>query len=146
MKHILVALDASPRARGVLGTALQLATLADAKLILYRAVGIPQELPRERLDLTDQGLEASLIEEAQRDLEGLAMTIDASRVELVFATFATAWDGICREARSRDVDLVVVGAQGYGRLDRLLGTTAAKVVNHIDRNLLVVRGDRALTP
>jgi nucleotide-binding universal stress UspA family protein len=33
----------------------------------------------------------------------------------------------------------VIGAHGYGKLDRMLGTTAAKVVNHADRNVLIVR-------
>jgi nucleotide-binding universal stress UspA family protein len=29
--------------------------------------------------------------------------------------------------------------RGFGKLDRLLGTTAAKVVNHTDKSVLVVR-------
>jgi len=33
----------------------------------------------------------------------------------------------------------VIGSHGYGGLDRLLGTTAARVVNHADRNVLIVR-------
>jgi nucleotide-binding universal stress UspA family protein len=37
------------------------------------------------------------------------------------------------------VDLIVIGSHGYDALDRLLGTTAAKVVNHADRSVLVVR-------
>jgi nucleotide-binding universal stress UspA family protein len=38
-----------------------------------------------------------------------------------------------------DVDLIVIGSHGYGALDHVLGTTAAKVVNHADRSVLVVR-------
>ena len=53
--------------------------------------------------------------------------------------FATAWDGICHAARELDVDLIVIGSHGYGAIDRVIGTTAAKVVNHADRNVLVVR-------
>ncbi len=53
--------------------------------------------------------------------------------------FAAPWDGICRAAREHDADMIVIGSHGYGALDRLLGTTAAKVVNHADRNVLVVR-------
>jgi nucleotide-binding universal stress UspA family protein len=51
----------------------------------------------------------------------------------------TPWDGICRAAKEHEADLVVIGAHGYGTLDRLLGTTASKVVNHIDRSVMVVR-------
>ncbi|HVU00723.1 MAG TPA: universal stress protein [Polyangiaceae bacterium] len=32
-----------------------------------------------------------------------------------------------------------MGSHGYGTLDRVLGTTAAKVVNHAARSVLVVR-------
>ena len=49
------------------------------------------------------------------------------------------WNSICAEATSLGVDLIVIGSHGYGALDRLLGTTAAKVVNHADRSVLVVR-------
>jgi len=41
MKRILVALDASPRAPGVLAAASQLAELTGVKLVVYRAIGIP---------------------------------------------------------------------------------------------------------
>jgi nucleotide-binding universal stress UspA family protein len=34
---------------------------------------------------------------------------------------------------------VVLGSHGYSGFDRILGTTAAKVVNHCDRSVLVVR-------
>ena len=37
-------------------------------------------------------------------------------------------------------DLVVIGSHGYGGLDRLLGTTAAKVANRAPCSVLVVRG------
>ena len=42
-------------------------------------------------------------------------------------------------AEKQHADLIVIGAQGYGILDRIMGTTAAKVVNHADRPVLVVR-------
>jgi nucleotide-binding universal stress UspA family protein len=35
--------------------------------------------------------------------------------------------------------LIVIGAHGYGIVDRILGTTAGRVVNHADRSVLVVR-------
>jgi len=51
----------------------------------------------------------------------------------------TAWDAICRVAQEEAVDLIVIGSHGYGALDRFIGTTAAKVVNHADRSVLIVR-------
>jgi len=48
-------------------------------------------------------------------------------------------DVICRTARELDADLIVIGSHGYGGIDRVLATTAARVVNHADRSVLVAR-------
>jgi universal stress protein F len=140
MKRILVALDASPRASQVLSAAVELAEATNAKLLLLRAVGVQPDLPIDRLlNITDMNLEEFLIGNARRQLEELARTIPAERVDQVEAVFGTAWDAICRTAREKSADLIVIGSHGYGKLDRILGTTAAKVVNHADGNVLVVR-------
>ena len=139
MKRILVALDSSPRAPVVLAAAVQLAELAGGKLLVFRAVGIPPDMPQEVLTVTDARLEDLLIQNARTDLERLVQPVPPARIEKITATFATPWDGICRIAREQAVDLIVIGSHGYHGMDRLLGTTAGKVVNHADRNVLVVR-------
>ncbi len=139
MKRLLVALDASERAAQVLDAAARLAELTGAKLILYRAITVPPELPREVLVTTDTRLEDVLVRNAHRDLERMAGRVAPSLIERISTRFAIPWDGICRAAREDDVDLIVIGSHGYGGIDRILGTTAAKVVNHADRNVLVVR-------
>jgi nucleotide-binding universal stress UspA family protein len=139
MKRILVALDGSPRAQTVLTAAARLAELTGAQLVLFRAVGIPPDMPREALNLADRRLEDVLIGNAHAELERFAADLPKDRVERIITPIATAWDGICRTARELDVDLIVLGSHGYGALDRVLGTTAGKVVNHADRNVLVVR-------
>lgn len=139
MKRILVALDGSSRAPAVLETARKLAEAMDAKLVLFRAVGIPPELPRDILQQTNRRLEDVLIDDASAALKTLANAIPPDRIEACSAQLATAWDGICRAAKDHAVDLIVIGSHGYGAIDRVLGTTAAKVVNHADRNVLVVR-------
>ena len=48
-------------------------------------------------------------------------------------------------AREEDVDLIVLGSHGFDVLDRIVGTIAAKVVNHADRAVLVVRSPERLT-
>jgi len=63
----------------------------------------------------------------------------ADAIERIVVALGTAWDSIVRTAGEVDADLIVVGSHGYTGVDRLLGTTAAKVVNHADRNVLVVR-------
>lgn len=139
MKRILCALDGSPRAPLVLAAAVRLAQLADAKLVLFRAVSLPVELPSEVMRLTDRPLEEILLRNARGDLEMRARDLPPGLVERYVVDLATAWDGICHAAVEEQVDLVVLGSHGYGGMDRLLGTTASKVVNHADRNVLVVR-------
>lgn len=139
MKRILVALDSSPRAPQVLAAALRLAELENASLVVFRAIGIPPDVPREILNLTDVKLEDVLVRTAHADLERLISAIPRDRIERISTAFATPWDGICTAAREQDVDLIVIGSHGYGGLDRVLGTNAGKVVNHADRNVLVVR-------
>ena len=139
MKRILVALDGSSRAPAVLAAAAQLAEMSGATLVLFRAVGVPPDMPHEVLELTDKRLEDVLMHNAKAELERVSKDLPAARVEKVVVAFATPWDGICRTARAHAADLIVIGSHGYGALDRVLGTTAAKVVNHADRNVLVVR-------
>ena len=139
MKRILVALDGSERAPLVLAAAMRLAELTGATLILYRAIALAPDLPTESLSTTAIGVQDMLIANAREDLSRLAQTVPPQSIEQVVTELATAWDGICRTARERDVDLIALGSHGYGGLDRILGTVAAKVVNHADRNVLVVR-------
>jgi universal stress protein F len=110
-----------------------------AKLVVFRAVSIPPDMPLDILSMTEVRLEDVLMRNARADLERITKDIPAERIEQRVVVFATAWDGICRAAREHDADLIVIGSHGYGALDRVLGTTAARVVNHVDRNVLVVR-------
>lgn len=139
MKRILVALDSSKRAPAVLAAAARLAELTGAKLVVFRAIGVPPEMPPELFKVTDLSVEDVLRNNAHTDLHRLLAEIPPERIEKIVAELATPWDGVCRAAREQDVDLIVIGSHGFSGLDRLLGTTAGKVVNHADRNVLVVR-------
>ncbi|MEO6773673.1 MAG: universal stress protein [Kofleriaceae bacterium] len=137
MRRILVALDGSPRAPQVLAAAVQLAEMSGAKLVLYRAIGVSPDL-RHALP-EDARLEEVLPRHARAELDRLAEAVPPTLLEAIVTGFATAWDGICTTAKERDVDLIVIGSHGFGGIDRLIGTVAAKVVNHADRNVFVVR-------
>ncbi len=139
MKRILVAIDSSPRAPGVLAVALRMAELWDAKLVVFRAIGVPPDMPPELFKVTDLRLEDVLLHNAHTELERLLKDVPRDRIEKIVTDLATPWDGICRAAREHDVDLIVLGSHGYRGLDKILGTNAGKVVNHADRNVLVVR-------
>jgi nucleotide-binding universal stress UspA family protein len=139
MERILVGLDASPRSKVVLAAAIDLAQRTGAKLRLIRAVGIPPELPTNVWATSPAQLTETFLMAARRDLEEVSTTIPDELRDGAFATVGVAWDTICRTAKEYDADLIVIGSHGYGLLDRLLGTTAAKVVNHADRSVFVVR-------
>lgn len=139
MKRILVALDGSPRASKVLEVAARLAEMAGGKLVLYRAITVSPDLPREALVQTERRLEDILIANARTDLARTAADLRPELVDKTVTAFAVPWDGICRAARECEADLIVIGSHGYSGIDRILGTTAGKVVNHADRNVLVVR-------
>jgi universal stress protein F len=116
-----------------------MAQLSGAKLVVYRAIGVPPDMPGELFRVTDMRLEDYLLQHAHRDLERLTRDVPPDLIERVTTSFATPWDGICTAAKENDVDLIVLGSHGYGGLDKILGTNAGKVVNHADRNVLVVR-------
>jgi nucleotide-binding universal stress UspA family protein len=139
MKRILVALDGSPRADTVLAAASELAQLTRAKLVLFRAISVPVELPLDMLALPPVDVERELTRAARASLDRAATTIAPELVDSIETRVGTAWDAIVRTGRELGTDLIVLGSHGYGGLDRLLGTTAAKVVNHADRNVLIVR-------
>ena len=139
MKTILVALDGSSRAPGVLASAVSLAKSAGAKLVLFRSFGLPQAMPPKVWALPDGSLIDMLRHDAKSYLDACAKDIPSGIVAQVRVDLGVPWQAVCDAARALDVDLVVIGAHGYGGVDRLLGTTAAKIANHLDRPLLVVR-------
>ncbi len=136
---ILVALDGSPRAPVVLSKAIATASAQGARLVLLRSIGLPADVPQDLwrsadeplLDILDQRAKAYLLERE-------ADVPVALRGGIQVVTGAP-WQSICETARSLSCDLIVIGSHGYSGVDRLLGTTAAKVVNHAPCSVLVVR-------
>lgn len=140
MKKILVAVDASARAKEVVAQAVELAKNSAATILLFRAVGLPPEIPLRYYASADDDLRRVLVEGAKKELEELVQEVPEACRGGIEVEVGTPWDAICRAAKSTDASMIVIGSHGYGALDRLLGTTAAKVVNHADRSVLVVRG------
>ncbi len=144
-KRLLVCLDASPRANFVLAISLELAKALDAKVVLFRAVGIPLDIPPEAFSHAPADLPAMLEAKAKADLEAFARGVATDRVEKRAVRIGVPWEAICMAAKEESADLVVIGSHGFSGLDRLLGTTAARVVNHADRSVLVVRNGAGVT-
>ena len=136
---ILVGLDGSPMEREVLAAAREQARTTQSKLVLFRALTLPVDLPAAVYQLSPDRA-AQLIESmARTHLDALAAEVPAAQLGGVRVEFGTPWRAVCEAAIDENADMVVIGSHGYHGLDRLLGTTAAKIVNHIDRSVLVVR-------
>lgn len=139
MERILVGLDGSQRSKDVLETAINLARKVGGKLVLFRGVGIPIELPPEAYSMPPAALSTLLEEEAMRYLEGVAKNVAKELVAEVRVGIGTPWKAICAAANETKADLIIIGSHGYQGIDRLIGTTAAKVANHAECSVLVVR-------
>lgn len=136
---ILVALDASPLASTVLEAAARQARALGGRLVLLRAYGAPRDVPPEVLAVSPSELGRLLESNARESLEHLARSLPPELLLRTLVVPGIAWEAICRTATELDADLVVVGSHGHSAWDRILGTTAARVVDHADRSVLVVR-------
>jgi nucleotide-binding universal stress UspA family protein len=139
IRKILVGLDSSPRADHVLAAAVSLAQRFGAQLILVNSVGIPFDFPADALGLSPTALPGIMEEAARRDIEARARTLPSNIPHKVDIQIGTPWQVVCNLAKEEDVDLIVIGSHGYSGIDRVIGTTAARVVNHADRPVLVIR-------
>jgi nucleotide-binding universal stress UspA family protein len=136
---ILVALDASNRAPGVLAAAAEVAAKFGATLVPFRAISIPQDFPASAHTSKVDQLPSYLVAEATSALEALVRTVPAAlSVSEPIVRVGQPWRFILLVADELNVDLIVLGSHGYHALDRILGTTAGKVANLARRNVLVV--------
>ena len=139
MKCILVGLDGSPRGPSVLTTAIAMARAQGARLVLFRSVGLPADVPQDFWKTTDEPLLDVLKRRAKQYLDECVANVPVETLGGVEVGVGAPWQSICDTARSVEADLIVIGSHGYAGFDRLLGTTAAKVVNHAHCSVLVVR-------
>ncbi len=139
MNRIIVALDTSPRAAHVLDTAIDFARRVGGKLKLFRAVTLPADVPLTRYMNAPGDLAQMLLGDAMKDLTALNLGIPENLSDGVEARIASPWKGICEIAKETKADLIVIGSHGYSGIERLLGTTAATVVNHAECSVLIVR-------
>jgi nucleotide-binding universal stress UspA family protein len=144
IRRILVPLDESSRAAGVLEAALEIAERFAARIRLFRAIAVPPEWPAAAAGNPVDRLPGHLTDLALAELDELGQRA-AGRVAVeppIARTGEQPWRLIVALADELDVDLVVIGSHGYHGVDRVLGTNAARVVNFAHCNVLVAH-DRA---
>jgi uncharacterized protein (TIGR02284 family) len=137
-KRILVAVDDSYRASAVMAAAAEIARERGAEIRLFQAVSIPQEFPPAAHVFFADALPQHLRDEAMHRLEGLRTAAPDVACEMRVEQSFSPWHAILEAAESYDADLIVLGSHDYTMLDSVLGTTAAKVVEHAKRSVLVV--------
>ena len=143
MKNILVALDRSRLAESVLAAAVAAAKDFGAKIHLLHVIVIQPDVPTTLWGASSEEVYEAVTRDARADLDRLVASIPPELRGEVTIQPGIAWRDICAVAKERDVDLIVIGSHGHGLIDRMLGTTAARVVNHADRSVLVVRRKEA---
>lgn len=123
----------------MLAYAIGLAQRDQAELHLCRSMQIPLSIPAMAWSLKGDDFGAFLVKHGAAELEQLAQEVTGVSAVHRWCELGQPSDVICRLAREHEIDLVVIGSHGYDRVDRVLGTTAAKVTNHAPCSVLVVR-------
>ena len=139
MKTILVGIDCSPHSEQVLAASVRLAGMTGARLHLFRGVGVPRGVPAAAWSCAPGELDVVLEREALAELNLAARAVPDGMLAGTSVALGSPWQAVCEAAKRQNVDLIVIGSHGFGAVDRVVGTTAAKVVNHADRSVLVVR-------
>lgn len=141
---LLVALDDSPRAQLVFSTAAALARRTGARITLIRVLTEPADVPPAAHTEPD-----SLHADVERIVRTEFQRLIATAPDLEFASpviiDGDPWRRLIEVGARLDVDLIVVGNHRHHGVERVLGTVASRVVNHADRNVLVVRGNTSST-
>ena len=147
IRKMLVALDASSRAEQVFAEAMALARATGAKVRLFRAIPIQPEIPWDMIPVFPPGgLEERLTQDAKANLDAHAAQVPPEVRDGVVTAIGKPWTAVCAAATDYGADVIVIGSHGYGVADRVLGTTAAKIVNHAGCAVYVVRCSDAGEP
>lgn len=144
MKSILVAVDTSRRAPHVVDAASEIAHKFGATLRLLRVIELPPDIPPAGATHGDP-VPSQVAQNVIQELNDLAMRTTGVMIGPPLVSFGRAWREIIDAAAKHDVDLIVVGSHGYHGWDRVLGTTAARVANLADRDVLVVHERKRAT-
>ena len=144
-RHVLVPLDGSPLAEGVLDHAMRLGTPGATTYTLLSVV-VPRVIaarayPGKSTRVDHDDLEQRR-QEAQTYLDRIATELRRSGATVAthIAVHAQAAAGILEAAAAESVDLVALATRGRGAIPRLvLGSVADKVVRGAETSALVLR-------
>lgn len=140
MKRILAAVDLTSTAHLIIRHAVELARSMGGRVRLLHSVVIAPQVPPPGVFVPLTSFRAHELADAARTaMESLEESIPRELRDGVVVEIGHAADCVCEAARAYDADVVVIGAHDYGLISRALGTTAARIVNRMDRPVFVVR-------
>jgi nucleotide-binding universal stress UspA family protein len=151
INRILVATDASAASNRALEMAAQLSTQYDAELLIVhviRDMQIPfeiKEIPELESDTIESFATArdeimrKIAQTILKDAKQKAGKAGASEVQTTIGT-GDPGTSILDSAKRREVDMIVIGTRGLGKLKgQILGSVSRKVTNNAETSCLIVR-------
>lgn len=138
-RKILVGLDGSPQQPHVLAQAVELADRCCGTLVLCRSMQVPLSIPALAWTLKGGDFANFLQEHGKEALSRLRNELTEGLVSDVICRIGQPANVICDVAQELGAKLIVIGSHGYDNIDRLLGTTAAKVTNRAHCSVMIVR-------
>jgi len=151
INRILVATDASAASNRALSMAAQLSSQYNAQLSIIhviRDMQIPfeiKEIPELESDTIESFASAreeimrKVAESVLKDARQLAEEAGAVNVQTTIGTGDPA-SSILDLAGRRDIDMIVIGTRGLGKLKgQILGSVSRKVSNNAETSCLIVR-------
>jgi nucleotide-binding universal stress UspA family protein len=148
MEKILIAIDGSPASHEAVEFGVQLAAEQDAAAVFVHVVQ-----PLDVVPMTCFGMAAGVRphEVTEEERQPLVEAKAAAEHQGVHATakllVGDAVDEIVACADNLDVDLIVIGSRGHGKLSSaLLGSVSRGVVSESKRPVLIIRGVEATQP
>ncbi len=137
MKRILVATDGSAGGSAAVDAALDLARETGALVTVVCVRHLPELLgsPLYQRAVSHELREGrTVIDDAAARAKRAGVAVESELLS------GHAAEEVARLATSRDVDLIVVGSHGRGRIaTAVLGSVAAEIVHTADRPVLVVK-------
>ena len=96
------------------------------------------------VEVKTRKLDERLMEKARVQMKDAVDELERSGFEVkMMVRIGTPWEEILKVAESEDVNLIVIGSHGCGRLgcelEKLIGSTVENVVRHAKKPVLVVR-------
>lgn len=143
---ILVATDASAASNRALKMAAYLAAQNDAELLIVhviRDMQLPPEIREvpelESFNHTREDILRRIAESTLKGAKAIAEKAGAKKIQSVIGSGDPA-SSIIGFAKRRNIDLIVIGTRGLGKIKgTLLGSVSRKVANNAETNCLVVR-------